>query len=284
MDAIYKVIQCALDSDDGALIGRNGSIELEHILYFTCNPKVFKQKLHFLEHNAGIFPLENRIVEQWLNESIQAIKQSDVLVTGWHKPVSEDEQIALRIWKSRAIQIPLRALEPYYETPENQWTRILSGHRVSVISSFTKTASLQVKHLDKIWGPLNVLPNNIDWQWVQTGHPSCIAMGTNEWPDTIETSLKAVNYIVKKVIEQQSRFALIGCGGIGMMVASRLKKRGVIAVVMGGAIQVLFGIKGKRWESHEISRFWNDYWVCPFEEEIPGLAHTIENGCYWYTK
>jgi len=282
MDIIYNAIQDALDSDDGALIGRNGSIELEHILYFTCNSKLFKDKLHFLEKNAGIFPLENLLIEQWLNESIQAIKQSDVLVTGWYDFLKEDEQIALRIWKSTAIQIPLRALEPYYVNPENQWTRILSGHRVSVISSFTKTAASQVKHLSKIWGKLIVLPSNIDWQWVQTGHPSSIAMGTNEWPENIETSLEAVDYIVKKVIEQGSRFALIGCGGIGMVVASKLKKRGVIAIVMGGAIQVIFGIKGRRWADHEVSAFWNEHWISPLEDEIPGLADIVENGCYWF--
>lgn len=280
---IYKAIQKALAEDDGCLIGRTGSIELEHILYYTCNKKIFSEKLHFLEKNAGIFPAEQFVVEKWLKESIQAIKDSDVLVTNWHEALIEDEEIALGIWKCRATQIPLRSLEPYYVSPENQWTRILSGHRVSVVGSFQKSSSEQSKNLQKIWGDLQVLPS-VDWRWVQTGHPSSIAMGTNEWPEHVETSLDAIDYIVSEVVKQESRFALIGCGGIGMIVASRLKKRGIIAIVMGGAIQVLFGIKGKRWENHEISRFWNEHWICPCEEEIPGLADTIENGCYWYNE
>jgi hypothetical protein len=52
--------------------------------------------------------------------------------------------------------------------------------------------------------------------------------------------------------------------------------------VLGGATQVLFGIKGKRWETHDvISKFWTDAWVWPSLEETPGGAGDIEGGCYW---
>ena len=79
-----------------------------------------------------------------------------------------------------------------------------------------------------------------------------------------------------------ARFALIGCGGLGMPIAKMLKDRGVISIVMGGAIQILFGIKGKRWANHSvISKFWNDAWVWPLKEETPDMASSIEGGCYW---
>jgi len=94
--------------------------------------------------------------------------------------------------------------------------------------------------------------------------------------------MEAVDWIVSEVVRQGSRFALIGCGGIGMLVALELKKRGVIAIVLGGAIQVLFGIKGSRWKNHPIiSKFWNDFWVNPSETEKPNGANSIEGGCYW---
>lgn len=67
-----------------------------------------------------------------------------------------------------------------------------------------------------------------------------------------------------------------------MPLAGRLKELGLPCVVLGGAIQVLFGIKGNRWANHSvISKFWNDAWVWPSEEETPRGAAKIERGCYW---
>lgn len=67
-----------------------------------------------------------------------------------------------------------------------------------------------------------------------------------------------------------------------MPLACRLKKKGIIAIVLGGSIQVLFGIKGKRWETHPvISGFWNTTWRNPNPAEVPGGAAEIEGGCYW---
>ena len=48
----------------------------------------------------------------------------------------------------------------------------------------------------------------------------------------------------------------------------------------GGATQMLFGIKGKRWED-EYGEFMNEHWIRPSKEETPINAMKIENGCYW---
>jgi hypothetical protein len=275
---ISKIIQMALDSEEGALIGRNGTIELECMIFDNIERHVI------LENNAGVFPCSNTsLVSKWCSESIQATEEADILATGWYIPLKEIEQVAIKQWNSHAIQVPLRSLEPYYVEPENQWTRFLFGQRVSVVSSFTNTASKQVNKIKDIWGSLGVLPEDVDWKWVQTGHPPSIANGSNEWSPNVQDSLEAIDYVVSEVIKQESRFALIGCGGIGMPIARRLKDRGVIAIVLGGAIQVLFGIKGSRWAKHSvISKFWNEHWVSPSMEETPRRAKNIEGGCYWY--
>lgn len=101
-------------------------------------------------------------------------------------------------------------------------------------------------------------------------------------PSEIQSWDVAVQHVVRRVMESKARIALIGCGGLGMILGSELKKRGVICIVMGGAIQVLFGIKGTRWLTHEIiSHFWNDAWIYPSPQETPDRAWMIENGCYW---
>jgi len=277
---ILKVIQAALDSEGGALIGRNGTIELEQMIAIS------PYRLQILESNAGIFPIAvHRHFYEWQQQSIEATKSADVLATGWYEPLREAEEAALERWQVRAARISLRAIEPYYVEPEEQWTRLLAGHSVAVVTSFTKTAKEQVKKGSKaIWGSRGVLPENVDWHWVQTGYPRSIAKGSHdvEWPSHIHSWSQAAEYVVGEVMKSGARFALIGCGGLGMPIAKMLKQRGVITIVMGGAIQVLFGIKGRRWANHPvISTFWNDAWVWPSKEEIPGAAATIEGGCYW---
>lgn len=75
---------------------------------------------------------------------------------------------------------------------------------------------------------------------------------------------------------------MIGCGGLSMIIGAELKKMGITSIVMGGAIQVLFGIKGNRWQNHNvISKLWNDNWVYPSAEETPEQNSAIEGSCYW---
>jgi len=271
-------IKYALECDRGALIGRNGTIELEQMIQIKA------LRLAVQERNAGIFPIGiHKIFYRWQTESIDATKSADILATGWYEPLKEAEALMLEKWNVKALQVPLRTLEPYYVPPEEQWTRLLEGHSVAVVTSFTETAKKQVRKGAAIWGSHGVLPSGtVDWHWIQTGYPNSVAQGQNKWPDGINSWSQAADYVVGEVMKSGARFALIGCGGLGMPIAKMLKDRGVIAIVMGGAIQVLFGIKGKRWENHPvISTFWNDAWVWPSKEETPGGARTIEGGCYW---
>ena len=51
---------------------------------------------------------------------------------------------------------------------------------------------------------------------------------------------------------------------------------------MSGATQLLFGIKGKRWDTHSvISKLYNDAWVRPAEDEGIDHREAVEGGSYW---
>jgi len=61
-----------------------------------------------------------------------------------------------------------------------------------------------------------------------------------------------------------------------------VKRRGKIGYHLGGATQLLFGIKGRRWDSHPvISKCYNEHWIRPLSEEIPEKAKLVEESCYW---
>jgi hypothetical protein len=239
-------IATALSQKKGFLVGRNGTIELEALLTYS-------QK-HFL------------------------------LVAGWFAPLAREEKIYLTNLGRNSVMLPLRSLEPYYVPMEMMWTRYLDYHKVAVVSSFAQTAIRQIPKANEIWGDraTALLPSHAQFIPISTGYAPVLANGRAEWPGNPKSWEQAVDSVVQRVIDSGAEIVLIGCGGLGMIIGYRLKKLGKVCIVMGGAIQVLFGIKGNRWENHSIiGRCWNDAWVYPSLEETPAESSTIEKGCYW---
>lgn len=287
-EEIRNVIEHALQKKEGALIGRNGTIELETALFrlygSSPNQPYPNTITRRIELHAGVWPADKPNLDKWVFQLVEAIRLSDVLVAGWYEPLKAAEEILLNNVNRIAPRIPLRSLEPYYVTPELRWTNLLAGQRVAVVSSFAQTIEEQILRREEIW-PIetnSLLPENVEWIPIQTGYAPKLAQGIAAWPKDIESWDTAIMNVVKQVRESKASIALIGCGGLGMLIGSELKKLGVIAIVMGGATQVLFGIKGQRWASHSvISNFWNDAWVWPKITETPRGASFIEGGCYW---
>lgn len=284
---ICKTIEQALKDNTGCLIGRNGTIEMQVLFSKMQNPNasIASHLASTLELHAGIWPPTDYHIQNWYLDTLHAIRSSDVLVAGWYEPLAALEGQLLDTVNPSSPRIPLRSLEPYYVPPEKRWTQLLAGQRVAVVSSFAETAHKQIRKAEDIWPHLSesLLPSHATWIPIRTGYAPVLARGRAEWPTHIQNSEKAAADVVYRVMEAKARIAIIGCGGLGMPIASELKRRGVIAIVLGGATQVLFGIKGRRWETHSvIKHFWNEDWAWPAEEETPGGAKQIEGGCYWF--
>ena len=272
-----EVIRQALQNNKGALIGRHGTIELTTLLQYMRSKRVEPEILKTLQRNAGVFPIE--ATPAWLTEYSNATSNADAMAAGWYSPLAMAELNFIKIIAPNAKKIPLRSLEPYY-TPSDPWTRALEGQHVAVVSSFADSMRKQIDNINEVWPSANPLPNNVTWSFIKSYYSPLL--GSNQWPEPIESWKDAVTHLETQVIESGAKICLIGCGGLAMPLALRLKKKGIIAIVLGGSIQILFGIKGRRWETHPvISKFFNDAWIYPSPEEIPQNAKQIEGGCYW---
>ena len=76
--------------------------------------------------------------------------------------------------------------------------------------------------------------------------------------------------------------AIIGCGAYGFPLAAKVKDMGKVAIHLGGATQILFGIKGARWDlNQKINRWYNEAWTRPSESDKPKNAAAVESACYW---
>ena len=278
--AIRKTILECLAENKGCVIGRWGTIEFE-TMKERGNPEV-------LERNAGVFPSNKDSVGGWKATYEFACLNADVLATGWYKPIQQEEQKFLTEHEWKGIQVPLRSLEPYYVSPELRWSELLEDQHICVVSSFTESMIQQVlKGLNKVFYPESILPENADYAFVRTGYAPVLAQGRCTWTEafdgeSITSWQEAVDYVVDRVCMTGAKFVLIGCGGLGMIIAHELKNKGKICIVLGGATQILFGIKGKRWENHSvISKLFNGNWIYPSLEETPRGAEDVEGGCYW---
>jgi len=267
-------VAAILKKGEPALIGRFGTIEFEAVFYNHMGMNLSESRRSVLERNAGVFPCDRESVALWAAAYKDAICSADVLAVGWFEPIREQERSLLKSWGWGGTAVALRSLEPYYS--DQPWSRELRGS-VCVVSSFAETAAAQMKK--SIWG--RPMFGDCIWHWVRTGYAPSLALGRAGWEESPESWKEAVDWVVGQVVATGAGVVLIGCGGLGMLIGAELKRRGKICIVMGGAIQVLFGIKGRRWEGHEIRQFWNGDWVWPSEDETPGAAEEVEGACYW---
>jgi hypothetical protein len=280
---IYQTILKSLDEGKGALIGRHGTIELTTMLLYEHTNTLDKQRLPILEKNAGIFPKTQEAVTEWIKAYREASESADVMAAGWYAPLAKAELHFLEKIAPSVHLAPLRALEPYYLPDDACWMRALEDQSVAVVSSFTSSMSTQLPYRKDIWiDRPNMLPTSVKWSFVRSYYSPALAKGRCHWQDGINSWKDAVDYLEASVLQTGAKICLIGCGGLAMPLAARLKQKGVICIVLGGAIQILFGIKGKRWEKHPfISTLFTEEWIYPRDDEIPNGSEEVEGGCYW---
>jgi hypothetical protein len=277
------ILQC-MSEGKGCLIGRNGTVELEVLLHYLRYKKFAHDMTFTLERNAGVFPSEETYLLQWIEETTDANKTCDILAAGWYAPLRQQELLFLNQINHTYSCVPLRSLEPYYVPSHLRWTTLLADQRVGVVSSFTETMKQQLSRRVKVWGKdvESYLPDTAEFVFFQTGYSPAIAKGRAEWNPAAKTWNQAIDSLEREILHSNVRIVLIGCGGLGMPLAQRLKKAGKIVIVLGGAIQVLFGIKGERWKHHDvIGKLWNPAWTYPSEQETPRGASLVERSCYW---
>jgi hypothetical protein len=95
------------------------------------------------------------------------------------------------------------------------------------------------------------------------------------------TCLDVLAELVDDVRRRKFDVALIAAGAHGVPLASEIKKRGRVAISLGGHLQVLFGVLGERWRDKRswAERYFNDAWIGMPERYVPDHVERGEN--YW---
>jgi len=218
--------------------------------------------------NAGIFPPTRETIFQFGRLMRSDIRELDVLGS-W----LEYEHVVL-VDRSAIKTVFLTDIEPY--THANPWSKSLAGKNVLVVHPFARSIESQYKKRSQLFDNPDVLP---DFKLTTIKSVQSAAGAVNlphkDW-------FAALDSMKEKINATDFDIAIIGCGAYGFPLAAHVKRLGKQAIHMGGATQILFGIKGKRWDSFpNIASLYNEHWVSPSAEETPDKSHLVEGGCYW---
>lgn len=257
--------------------GRYGGFEIATIVKYLENRISDTSDLaYYLKNNAGFFPKEKKQIEKFARLYLKASEELNLIGRHWNGM----EDYIIRSYAPASDISAMFYLEPWYPGVTIPWTAALKGKNVLIVHPFEASIRKQYATCRKtLFNIPEILPDFKlkTFKAIQTS-ANCNDNRFNTWFD-------ALDYMYDKIIDIEFDIAIIGCGAYGFPLAARLKRSGKVAIHMGGVLQILFGIKGNRWETHSrfdyVKKLFNDSWIYPLKEDQPSEARTIENGCYW---
>ena len=270
-DATNEYIAKCIDSNKAFMVARYGATELYTMEVFDLKLDFkYRKTIDRLCNLSGFFPSDTFAVDKFKDCLIDASKEVDVIAI-WNLYMEEHY---IKKYMKNTYLTQLRFLEPWFSTVP--WTRALKGKKVLVIHPFTDTIRKQYSRREYLFDNSQILP---EFELYVLKAVQTIA---GEKDDRFKDWFAALNWMYMEAMKIDFDIALIGCGAYGMPLAAMLKKEGKQAIHMGGVLQILFGIKGSRWNDDPVvSKLYNEYWVYPNENETPEKATSVEDGCYW---
>lgn len=255
---------------------RFGSTELSATWIFDFPFKYSERKkqsvLIHMKLYSGFFPENEKYLEHFSSIMKEACKQVDLFGV-WFNPM---EDYMIKNYGSQSEISHLRSLEPWYANVP--WTMALENKRVLIIHPFSETIRKQYNNRREVlFEKKSILP-----EFKQLYTLKAVQTIGKNVDDRFGSWFEALEWMYREAMKVDFDVAIIGCGAYGFPLATKIKMAGKQAIHMGGATQLLFGIKGRRWDTHPIiSKLYNEYWVRPDKKDKPEGADCVESGCYW---
>lgn len=296
-DKASEMIYNLLSDNKPCMIARFGSTEMSAIInYLGVNSQQHsiwkfiqgkqpewwwnKNIMNQMQQWSGFFPPIPENMQRFGKIMIEDAKEVDVLGS-WIKG-----EIYIQDYINKAQIVHLRLLEPFW-TIQTPWTKVLEGKKILVVHPFAQLILKQyTEKRTLLFNNPAILPL-FDLQVIQA--VQSLGGEDNGFHDWFE----ALQWMKNEIDKVDYDICLIGCGAYGFPLAAHVKRKGKKAIHLGGALQLLFGIRGKRWENPNYgvkewsiphgsySTLMNQYWVSPRELGKPKNANQVEGACYW---
>jgi hypothetical protein len=243
--------------------------------------KRFHEALRFNGLNQnGIFPADPNFYLEFNRFYVDSVRQLDCLGLC----LSPGEPELLKHYRLTNKLIPYGCQEPDRSGPSDEANCYLPFFRNKRLLLVCPFASLLKERATK---------DTFEGVWANTGkkwfYPAGIQAVEFPYGFSPSTHARFVNaielyeWIGARMDEHEYDVALIAAAGLGVSLAARAKRNGKIAVDLGGHLQVLFGVLGKRWKEmtwwHD--RYVNGSWIDMPEQYRPKETGVCDNGAYW---
>lgn len=264
------VIRELIENGKPGFVGRGGATEMRCIDEYLSSGSFSDRIRTEVSTLSGFFPTDDNNLRKFCETYIEAISNADI-VSLWG--VGAESKVVHRVCKSARFT-ELHALEPYYFS--NPWSAALAGKKVLVVHPFKDSIQKQYAKRQMLFPGTAVLPEFASLTCIRA--VQSIAGEKTEYA----TWFDALAFMQNQISECDFDVTIIGAGAYGLPLAAYCKKIGKQAIQMSGATQLLFGIKGKRWDEHPfISTLYNDAWIRPNVNETPTQKSKVEGGSYW---
>lgn len=289
MPKTNEIIGQAILDEKPFWVGRFGDTELK-MIYQTLLYRMHPEKdgreaaLKQLCTNAGFFPYDMSLGEKFADLMLEVCGQIDLLGE-WRRYM--EDYIYVK-YQPHTKLTRISHLNPWnmYQYPRSSvkpWSAALKGKKVLVVHPFDDSIRSQYENkraniFERIFDAEDILP---EFELITLKAVQTIA---GKRDSRFQTWFEALAWMTEQCRQMEFDVAIIGCGAYGFPLAAEIKKMGKVAIHLGGATQLLFGIIGYRWENENADfcrDVVNEYWVRPLKSEWVSDAKQVENACYW---
>lgn len=288
---LIHALRSALSQGNGVAAGKLGLSEQALLLYPTLLERCHTPQqslaltLQTRQHCAvqmGLFPSTQEAMLSYAQLHAQATRDLDFLgLVGGRLEADLLDQL-----KPKGQTISLLELEPNRSVPdqsEHCYLPALRDKRVLIVSSLAELLCQRATKatFEAVWAksgkpwfaPAQVLP---------LPFPYCYDVRTQQRFGSSENLLE---WIQEQIDPATFDLALIAGSSLGIPIAAAIKGMNRSAIVLGGALQVLFGVGGRRWwnDPHWQEHHITPAWISVPADQVPQVADGyVDGGAYWW--
>ena len=287
-------LKAAIDQNRGYAVAKIGFSQ-KHWLYYPLflksevaqnnrkAVKVFESKLMFHGlKQSGIFPATTDFYLEYNHFYVSHLKNIDCL--GLFLDSIKMEKAIIRDYNLTSKLIHYIDQEPDRSVPsktQNCYLQYFHGKKILIICPFAELLSQRANKtiFEGVWSKIGkqwFFPERVD----ALEFPYGFSRRTH---GQYSNAIALFEHIKSEIQELDFDIALIAAAGLAIPIAAFVKSLGKVGIDLGGHLQIIFGVMGKRWRSRKgwKQKYFNEWWIDMPIRYKPKEGDVCDSGAYW---